>query len=257
MVDQYGVVFKEDREAYIWLGILGVINLLGWVERGLEVLKKVGLLNLLTVQLDDNSVVGVDNQSVELGGLDNSGCWGSGQMLLLVLAGLGVLVVDDEVDLVGGTALVGTKHDDVGGDVGELILVESLVVAEKLQVSSTTLKTVYKFVSVCFGANQDSLKRTLELDLILNNEGLALVVNLLGELGRDGMMSCGVLDHKTLVTFHALVDMRLLDSPFSYVCPFLILVGTLRVLLGVGRLPSRFPVVGELLDEVTLDFCRL
>ena len=63
-------------------------------------------------------------------------------MLLLVLASLWVLVVDDEVDLVGGTALVGTEHDNVGGDVGELILVKSFVVTEKLQVSSTTFETI-------------------------------------------------------------------------------------------------------------------
>jgi hypothetical protein len=98
----------------------------------------------------------------------------------------------------------------------------------------------------------------LELDLVLNNEGLSLVVNFLGELGRDGMMSCGVLDDKTLVAFHALVDMRLLDSPFSNICPFLIfLAGALGVLLGMGWLPSRLPIVGELLDKVTLDGCRL
>lgn len=204
-----------------------------------------------------NSVIGVDNQSVELSGLDNSSGRGSGKMLLLVFSGLRVLVVDNEVDLVGGTALVGTEHDDVGGGVGKLILVESFVVAEKLQVSSTTLKTTYKSVRNAIRVYQDSSKLTLELDLILDNEGLALVLNLLRELGRDGMMSCGVLDHKTLVTFHALVDMRLLDGPFSYVCPFLILVGPLGVLLGVRGLPSRFPIVGELLDEVTLYFSRL
>jgi hypothetical protein len=51
-------------------------------------------------------------------------------------------VVDDEVDLVGGAALVGAEHDNVGGGVGELLLVESLVVAKKLQVSTSALKSV-------------------------------------------------------------------------------------------------------------------
>lgn len=64
----------------------------------------------------------------------------------------------------------------------------------------------------------------MKLDLILNNEGLPLVINLLWELGRDGMMSCGILDDKTLIAVHALEDMRLLYSPFSNICPFLILV---------------------------------
>ena len=98
----------------------------------------------------------------------------------------------------------------------------------------------------------------MELDLVLDNEGLSLVVNFLGKLGRDGMMSCGILDDKTLVAFHALVDMRLLDSPFSNICPFLIFFGgALGVLLGMGWLPSGLPIVGELLDKVTLDGSRL
>jgi len=57
--------------------VLGIINLLGWVERGLEVLEKVGFLDLLAVQLNDSCIVGVDDQGVELGGLDNSGGGGS------------------------------------------------------------------------------------------------------------------------------------------------------------------------------------
>lgn len=95
---------------------------------------------------------------------------------------------------------------------------------------------------------------TLELDLILNNEGLALVVNLLGEFGRDGVVSGCVLNNQTLITLHTLEDGRLLNSPFSNICPFLVFVGILGVLLGVRWLPSLFPVVCELLDEVTLDF---
>ena len=89
----------------------------------------------------------MNDQGVELGSLDNSGGRGRLQVLLLIFASLGVLVVDDQVDLVGGTTLVGTEHDNVGGDVGELILVESLVVTEELQVSTTTLETIYKTIS--------------------------------------------------------------------------------------------------------------
>lgn len=36
-------------------------------------------------------------------------------MLLLPLSRLGVLMSEDEVDLVGGSTLVGTKHDREGG----------------------------------------------------------------------------------------------------------------------------------------------
>jgi hypothetical protein len=49
--------------------------------------------------------------------------------------------------LVGSTALVRTEHDDVGGSVGELIGVERRVVLEKLHVRTTTLQTIYKYVS--------------------------------------------------------------------------------------------------------------
>jgi hypothetical protein len=91
----------------------------------------------------------------------------------------------------------------------------------------------------------------------LDNECLSLVLNLLGELGRDGMMSCGILDDKTFVALHALIDMRLLYSPLSNVCPFLILVRTPCVLLGMGWLPSCLPIVCELLEEVGLELGRL
>jgi hypothetical protein len=97
----------------------------------------------------------------------------------------------------------------------------------------------------------------LKLDFVLDNECLSLVINLLGELGRDGMMSCSVLDDKTLVALHALVDMGLFYSPFSNICPFLILVRTLCVLLGMGWLPSGLPIVCELLKEVGLELSRL
>jgi hypothetical protein len=47
--------------------------------------------------------------------------------------------------------------------------------------------------------------------------------------------------------------MRLLYSPLSNVGPFLVLVGALGVLLGVGWLPAGIPAIYELLNEVTLD----
>jgi hypothetical protein len=81
----------------------------------------------------------------------------------------------------------------------------------------------------------------------LNNEGLALVVNLLGELGRDGVVRSGVLQHQTLVALNALEDGGLLDGPLSNVGPVLLRLGIL--LLGVRWSPSLLPVVGELLQE--------
>lgn len=97
---------------------------------------------------------------------------------------------------------------------------------------------------------------TLELDLVLDDKGVVLVVDDLRKLGRNGMVGSLVLDDKTLVALNALVDVRLLDRPLANVGPLLILLA-LQVLLGMGRLPPRLPVVGELLKEGSLEGSRL
>lgn len=97
-------------------------------------LEKVGLLDLLAVQLDDGGVVWVDDQGVQLGGLDNSCLWWGSKMLLLIFLCLWALVVDDQVNLVGGATLIRTKHDNIWGGVGELVLVESLVVSQTVSI---------------------------------------------------------------------------------------------------------------------------
>jgi hypothetical protein len=138
----------------VWLAVLGIIDFLGWVKGWREILEKVNLLDLLAVQLDDGGVIGVDNQSVELGCLDDSCSWGSCKMLLLILTSLWVLVVDDQVNLVGGTALVGTEHDNVWGSIGEFVLVEGLIVTKELHVSTTTLKAVCEELVRTFGGGE-------------------------------------------------------------------------------------------------------
>lgn len=64
------------------------------------------------------------------------------------------------------------------------------------------------------------------------------------------MVSGRVLHNETLVALHALVNGGLLDGPLADVSPLLIVAG---VLLGVGRLPSGLPVIGELLKEGSLE----
>lgn len=104
--------------------------------------------------------------------------------------------------------------------------------------------------------SQQGLGRlTLQLHLILNDQGLTLIIDLLGELGRDSVMGSRVLHDETLVTLHSLVDNGLLDSPLAIVGP--LLLGALGVLLGMGRLPPLDPVVGELLKEGGLQLGRL
>lgn len=88
---------------------------------------------------------------------------------------------------------------------------------------------------------------TLKLHFILDNEGLALVVDGLGEFGRNGVVSGLVLDDQTVVSLNALENGRLLNGPGTDVSPFFLAV--LDVLLSGRWLPPRFPVVGELFQE--------
>jgi hypothetical protein len=174
-------------------------------------------------------------------------------VLLLVFASLGVLVAEDEVNLVGSSTLVGTEHDDIGSAVRELLLVELLILLEELEVSTTANKGVYnKRRLACEQSNRFRCQLlTLRLDLVLNHQGFALVVNLLGELGRDGVVGGSVLDHKTLVAINTLQDSRLFNGPFTNVSPFVVGLGV--ILLRSGSLPPRLPVVGELLQEGSLE----
>lgn len=96
---------------------------------------------------------------------------------------------------------------------------------------------------------------TLELDFVLDDEVLALGVDLLWELGGDGVVGSFVFDHQALVLLHTLEHSGLLDSPGTHVSPFLF--GGLVVLLCMRGLPPGFPVVGELLEEGRLQLGRL
>lgn len=98
-------------------------------------------------------------------------------------------------------------------------------------------------------------KLTLRFHLILNHQRLALVVNLLGELGGNGMVSRNVLHNKTLVALHSLENGGFFDGPFTDIGPLILRLGV--ILFGLGRSPSRFPALGELFKERRLEGCRL
>jgi hypothetical protein len=118
----------------------------------------------LAIDLDLEAVVRLDNESVKGRGLDNASHGRVLEVLLLVLAGLGVLVSEDEVDLsmfrkrhvptistpylVCSTALVGSEHDDVRRSIRELLSVKRFVVLKELHVRTTTLQAVCKYVSM-------------------------------------------------------------------------------------------------------------
>jgi hypothetical protein len=95
----------------------------------------------------------------------------------------------------------------------------------------------------------------LRLDLILDNKSLALVIDLLRELGRDGVVGRDILNNQTLVSVNTLVDGRFLNGPFADISPILLRLGVF--LLGVRRSPPRFPVVRELFQEGSFKAGRL
>lgn len=90
----------------------------------------------------------------------------------------------------------------------------------------------------------------MRLHFVLNHQGLALVINLLGELGGNGVVSGGVLHDQTLISIDTLEDSGLFDGPFTNVGPFVL---GLVILLRGRRLPACLPVVGELLKERSLE----
>lgn len=98
-------------------------------------------------------------------------------------------------------------------------------------------------------------KLTLRLDLILNNQGLALVINLLREFRRDSMVGGRVLYNETLVSVDTLEDSGFLNGPFTDVGPVLFRLGV--ILLRMGWRPPRFPIIGELLEERSFEGGRL
>jgi len=86
-----------------------------------------------------------------------------------------------------------------------------------------------KIVSIANGSVRQratTAQRTLKLGLVLNNKSLVLVVNRLGELCGDGVVSGLVLEHETLVALDPSENSRLLNRPGPNVLPFF-----LRVLL--------------------------
>jgi hypothetical protein len=87
----------------------------------------------------------------------------------------------------------------------------------------------------------------LKLDFVLYDQSLALVINLGGEFGRDGVMCRCILDDEAFVALHARVDSGLLYRPLSNVRPVFFTLGVL--LLRMRNLPSCLPVISELFEE--------
>lgn len=79
--------------------VLGVINLLVWVYSRAEVLEKTAVLGGFIIDQDFEAVVRFNDEGVKGGELIDLGLGRALEMLLFVLASLGILVLEDEVDL--------------------------------------------------------------------------------------------------------------------------------------------------------------
>ena len=162
--------------------IFRVVDLLGWVDRWLEVGEQATSLRLAVVDGDGVCVVWtkhrrqyidqkdvyerpvLDHQSVQLGGLLNGGREARSEVLLLVFTSDGVLVTEDEVNLRGGVSIwsdtckssleahlgsraseIRAEHDDPGGIIGELPGARLEAILKELEVATTTVPTLLVF----------------------------------------------------------------------------------------------------------------
>jgi hypothetical protein len=94
-----GVCNASFINPVFWLLVIRIADLSRRVESRVEVLEQAPVLGGFVVDEDFEGVVGANDQSVERGELGDLGGGRTLEVLLLVLAGLGVLVVDDEVYL--------------------------------------------------------------------------------------------------------------------------------------------------------------
>jgi hypothetical protein len=79
--------------------VVGIADLGGWVDRRGEIFEKGAILGRLVVDEHLEGVIGTNDKSIEGRELRDLGGRSALEVFLLVLAGLGVLVVKDEVDL--------------------------------------------------------------------------------------------------------------------------------------------------------------
>ena len=198
------------------LAVFGIIDLLLRVDGWVEVFEKRASFADFAIDADFVFLIRVNNEGVESCSLSDTGTRRGFEVLLLILAGLGVLVAEDKVDFVRRAALVRPEHDDIRARVGELVGLKLLVVLEELHIGATALQAA------------------LKLDLILNDKSIALVRDWRVEFGGDGVVSGLVFENKTLITIHATKDSGLLDTPGADVLPLLLRI----LLLGVRGLPS-------------------
>ena len=105
-----------------------IVNFLGRVHSRLKVSQQVSGNSFHVINEQLERVVGLDDESVQIGLAVRLRQRSTFQVFLLVLSSDGVEVPEDEVDLVGAATTVRTKHDSVRSRVFELLGLESGVV---------------------------------------------------------------------------------------------------------------------------------
>ena len=83
----------------VWLGIVRVFNLFGWVDGRRKVFKETARFGCVAVNSDLIRLVRPDNKGVEGGEFGDSGQGWCLQMFLLVFSSIGILMPKYEVDL--------------------------------------------------------------------------------------------------------------------------------------------------------------
>lgn len=200
--------------------VLGIVDFGGRVDGRIEFLKKRATRDLLVINEDLEGLVGVDDEGIEHSALVNCwhGCWL--EMLLLVLAGDGVLMAEDEVQLqmdqinnfslrsrrAGNTHFgtwageIRTKHDHPRCVVTEFLAARLEAVFEQLEVATTAITTLLVF------------------DLILDYQGLVGKANSLCERGRNAVVGGFGFRDETLLASEGRIRRWFLDLPLADVC---------------------------------------
>jgi len=124
-LDRLGIGHLGGVDPVRRLGVGWVVNLCIRVDGRGEALQESSIARRNTVDHHLECLVRPDDEGVERCGGSAANDRSVLHVLLLVLSGDRVLVLEDEVHLVGGTALIRTEHDDIGRSVGELVRLES------------------------------------------------------------------------------------------------------------------------------------
>lgn len=131
-----------------------------------------------------------------------------------------------------GARQVRTEHDSPWGLVRELLARSLEAVLKKLDVSTAAVSAL------------------LVLDLVLNDERLFAEVDGVLERCRDGVVGSLGLGNQALVTLNQRLE-GILDLPLTDIAEGL--AADRSLLCGFGGCPPLGPVLGELLEERSLD----